>query len=116
MYSVVFVSTVASMVISLVTARFHLFLNSMPAEAYYSVYSLGSDFIQQNDFGSLTHRVCISSSIFTAVLSSPLLTLSLCMSCSLADGCLSLVLVCGGLLILEHTSVVGGIIPYFSIL
>ena len=91
--SVVFVSTVASIVISLVTARFHLFLNLMPAEAYYSVYSLGSDFIQQNDFESLTHRVFINSSVFTAVLSSPLLTLSLCMSCSLADGCLSLVLV-----------------------
>ena len=111
-----FFSVVVSIVISPIMARFHLFLNLRQAEAYYSVYSLGSDFIQQIDFEILTRRVCINRSVFAAVLSSPLLTLSLCMSCSLADGCLSLVLVCGGLLILEHTSVGGGIITYFSIL
>lgn len=80
------------------------------------MYTLWGLTVQQIDFEILTRRACINSSVFAAVLSSPLLTLSLCMSCSLADGCLSLVLVCGGLLILERTSVGGGIITYFSIL
>ena len=61
--------------ISLIMEGFHLFLNLMQEEACHSVYSLGSDLIQQNDLEILTHRVCINSSVFAAVPSSPLLTL-----------------------------------------